>query len=318
MITVENREIDVVKLTKKVLSNRYDPMSEIPKEPEYLIKIFDETRGIDVGFGLEGSLIGVYGKPKTRKSSFIASIIAATHAKNKKFQIVTSNIQGKVLWIDTEQSETENQYFQNKMLLDMAKRKKDDDDLFENHICLKLREFDEEERLLMLDYILGTDAIFKQGELGVVVIDGIADLIYNVNEIEASKKLVTKVTTWCDRNKIPVFVALHTNKDGKDATGSLGGFINKKASYAIICEQEYEEGPTAVRTYMSRNGKRFGPVILSHDDKEVPTFLSMDSTLNAGEALSRKSRKHEDRKKKRMASSLKDEADSDTEKEIDF
>ncbi len=243
---------------QKVLSNRYDHLAEVPPEPEYLISIGGK------GIALPGSIIGIYGMSKSRKSSFMAMVAAACLSPTGKFEHITSKIKGEIIWVDTEQSETEVKYFQDK-IVSMSKAE-DSDYIYDRYFALKLRPYEELERLEILDRIFSDEDLFENA--GLIVLDGIADFVYNVNDMEASKKLVTKLTNWADKLQVPIIVALHTNKDGKDATGSLGGFLNKKCSYAIKSEIQYDGGPSLIKPYHTRNGKNFEPFLI-HNDKDT-------------------------------------------------
>ncbi len=255
-------DFDVNKLVKEVLANRYDHKATVPPAPDYLISIGGK------GIALPGSIIGVYGPPKSRKSSLMGMIAGACLSKGGTYGNIESKIDGDILWFDTEQSDTEVQYFQNN-IIKMAGTK-DDDYIYSKYYAMKLRQYDEPQRLAIVDRIITAPDVFNN--VGLIVLDGIADLIYNVNEIEASKKLVTRLTYWADKLQVPLIVALHTNKDGKDATGSLGGFLNKKSSYTIKCIPEFDGGPSTVRPYFTRNGQNFQPFMISNqgDDDEFP------------------------------------------------
>lgn len=254
----ENDDVDIDDLVREVIANRYDHTAEIPETPDYLIYIDGK------GLVLPGaSIVGVYGPPKSRKSSFMAMLAASSISEDGRFENIESKIEGSVVWFDTEQSDTEVQYFQNNVI---AMSGLTDDELIrKRYHVFKIRPYDEEQRLQIVDRMLTAPNIIKN--IGLIVLDGLADLIYNVNEIEASKKLVTRLTQWADYLDVPLIIALHTNKDGKDATGALGGFVNKKASYTIKCEPEYENGPSQIRPYYTRNGQNFKPFFLTNDEE---------------------------------------------------
>ncbi len=267
---MEIGDIDIKSLAEKVLATRYDHRDPLPPEPDYLIRIDGK------GIALPGSIIGVYGPPKSRKSSLMGMIAAASLSEEGRFGTIESKIKGDILWFDTEQSEMEVQLFQNNVI--KMSKVTDDDLILSKYYAMKLRPYDEMERLLVIDKLITAPNLFNN--IGLLILDGIADLLYNVNEIEASKKLVTRLTQWADTLNVPLFVALHTNKDGKDATGSLGGFINKKASYAIKCEPEFDGGPSTIRPYLTRLGQKFLPFMITNDeDTGMPTYYDPNEAL---------------------------------------
>jgi hypothetical protein len=111
------------------------------------------------------------------------------------------------------------------------------------------------------------------GDVVFVVIDGIADLISSVNDMEGTKRLTTKLCKWADVYRTPIMTTIHTNKDGKDATGSLGGFLDKKSSYHIRTSKEDFNGPTKVEVKHSRGGEGFAPYEFEHSENGIPTVV---------------------------------------------
>lgn len=290
---IENNSLD--EKVKEVLSHRYDHLAEVPPEPDYLISIGGK------GIALPGSIIGVYGMSKSRKSSFMAMIAAACLSPTGKFEHITSKIDGEIIWVDTEQNETEVKYFQDK-IVEMSGAN-DDDYIYEKYFALKFRPYEELERLEVLDRMLTSEGLFQNA--GLIVLDGIADFVYNVNDMEASKKLVTKLTNWADKLQVPIIVALHTNKDGKDATGSLGGFLNKKCSYAIKSEIQYDEGPSLIKPYHTRNGKNFEPFLIHNNKETGAPIMYIDrgefhTENNLGFTQSKNSRPVQDKAKQKI------------------
>lgn len=246
----------------EVHSNRFNFNDPLPERPDYIIWAEDDS-GAEYGIALPGSLIEVSGQSKTRKSTFLATVAAACLNQDGAAMNIRSNIKKNVLYFDTEQSEYEFKRFQN-MVCRLAGCKTHPPQYF----SYPLRKYDESTRLAVIDAFLTQmkpDFLLK---IGLIIIDGIADLLPSSNDLVESKRLTTRLTYWADKLQVPIFVAIHTNKDGENSTGMLGGFLDKKASYHVRTEiiGEGKGAPTRVSCRFSRLGESFAPYMFKHDD----------------------------------------------------
>lgn len=260
-------KFDLKPILQEVWESKYDFHSPIPDRPSYIFEIIDGDN--QYGVAVPGSIVEVSGLSKTRKSTLISLFAAAALSPDKIALNVKSSMEGSVVWIDTEQNDTEFKYFQ-KRLHRVAKLS----DNSSNYFAFNIRKYDELVRLDVVEYLLYK--IFKEkGPIGLLVIDGIADFTYNANEQEPTKKLVTQMCTWADNYNPAIFTAIHTNKDGKNSTGALGGFLDKKCSYHIRTEQEDGfNSATIVTAGMARAGESFRPFRFTHGVDGLPRLDS--------------------------------------------
>ena len=63
---------------------------------------------------------------------------------------------------------------------------------------------------------------------GLVIIDGIADLVSDVNNLEESNKVVQKLMEWSANYNIHIITVIHSNFGSDKPTGHLGSFLEKK------------------------------------------------------------------------------------------
>ena len=110
----------------------------------------------------------------------------------------------RILYVDTEQSK-----FHCKRVLSRILRlagltlDRQPDSL--EFLCL--RGYATKERLKRVE-----EAIYEIEGLGLVVIDGIRDLAYDINSPGESTDLITKLMKWTDERKIHIHTVLHLNK----------------------------------------------------------------------------------------------------------
>ena len=118
----------------------------------------------------------------------------------------------------------------NKRIIDMCGLKEQPD----NFQSYSLRQYTPEERLLIIDYILK-----ETKNIGYVIIDGIRDLINDINNIDQSIDITTKLMQWTDQYNCHISVGLHLNKgQNAELRGHLGSEIQNKAESIIEIEKD--------------------------------------------------------------------------------
>jgi hypothetical protein len=93
---------------------------------------------------------------------------------------------------------------------------------------LVLRRYDPKTRLSVIE-----EAIYKTDNLGLVIIDGIRDLAYDINSPSESTTLITKLMQWTDERQIHIHTVLHLNKGDDNTRGHLGTELNNKAETVL-------------------------------------------------------------------------------------
>jgi hypothetical protein len=89
--------------------------------------------------------------------------------------------------------------------------------------------------------------------LGLVVIDGIADLVADVNNIEESNLCVQKLMEWSTLYKCHIVTVIHSNHGSTKPTGHLGSFCEKKTETQISLAREEDSKVVTVSCKRSRN-----------------------------------------------------------------
>lgn len=76
-------------------------------------------------------------------------------------------------------------------------------------------------------------AIATTPNVGLVVIDGIRDLMFDINNATESSRLINKLMEWTDNNQIHVHTVLHLNKSDDNVRGHVGTELNNKAETVL-------------------------------------------------------------------------------------
>jgi len=66
-----------------------------------------------------------------------------------------------------------------------------------------------------------------------MIIDGVADLVSDVNDIRESNELVQKIMYWTEKYNIHIVCVIHSNFNSEKPTGHLGSALEKKTETQI-------------------------------------------------------------------------------------
>ena len=208
-----------------------------------LLLVTDEFEAPPVILRVEDSVIGTLGnfsastgKAKSKKTFNVCAIVAAAMTGSTVLNYSASLPPGKrrVLYADTEQSE----YHCNRVISRILRLAGLSADVHpDGLVFLSLRKFATKERLKMIE-----QAIYEIDGLGLVVIDGIRDLAYDINNPGESTDLITKLMRWTDERKIHIHTVLHLNKGDDNTRGHLGTELNNKAETALqITKDDFDK-----------------------------------------------------------------------------
>jgi hypothetical protein len=130
-----------------------------------------------------------------------------------------------------------------------------------------MREMKPKDRLKMVE---GLIIKFKKS-LGVVFIDGIADLVKSVNSEDEADEILFKLMHWTKVYDCHICCVLHQNKKDNFATGWLGTQIMKKAELVIAVEKDtHDNNYSNVSCDVIRGVKEFEDFKFYIDDNGFP------------------------------------------------
>lgn len=186
-----------------------------------------------IPFGSYGDFSCIVGASKSKKT-FLKSLLTACYIGGNS-NLYASEIKGHnvgnkwVIDIDTEQSE----YHAQRVFRRVAEM------VGSNPINYKpfaLRTLSANERFKFIDWIFN-ESKYK-GNIGLLIIDGVADLINDINNLEQSTEVCQKLLEWSGNENCHIITVLHRNFGSNKPTGHLGTAITKKAESVIFVEKE--------------------------------------------------------------------------------
>ena len=248
---IKEREESLSLIADILLDECYiDPSEEI-KHPPIAISYGTHSYNTSNGLVEYPTPIGTYGNfsfisaPPKHKKTFLVTLLSAAYlgGESKRFvgKIKGHNDGRCLIHFDTEQGAYHAQKVFRRVLnmCDLQNQ------------CYKtygLRALSPEERVAVIDY-----AIRNTENLGVVIIDGLADLVNDVNNIEESNKIVQKVMKWTQEHDIHIVTVIHNNFGSTKPTGHLGSAMEKKAETQILLEKNEVDDVITVKCKSSRN-----------------------------------------------------------------
>ena len=269
-------------LKDKILSAKVDLSIEYSM-PEYVIKLKSENTWTNLGS--LGNFSCITGKAKARKS-FARFFFEAASLKNgllhDKFFVRLPENKRDIIYIDTEQSKS-NVNFAAQRIIRMANK-----ELPSNYNVYSLREYTYMERCEIIEHI-----IKENKNLGILFLDGAADLLSeNNNEVEGNR-VVQLLMTWTSRYNIHIMTVMHQPRSHGGATGHSGSTIEKKAESIISVQKDGNY--SVIGSEMLRASADFAPFPFEVTSEYVPVLVgSISETINNISGIYDKDESYED------------------------
>ena len=186
----------------------------------------------DSVIGTLGNFSASIGKAKSKKTFNVSAIVAAalTNGTVLKYSASLPDEKRRVLYVDTEQSPYHCQKVMRRILRMCGLTPDKDHEFLE---FLALRKYTPEERIEIT-----RQAIYNLHDVGLVIIDGIRDFVYDINSPSESTKIITLLMQWTDERQIHIHAILHQNKGDENARGHIGTELNNKAETVLSVEKD--------------------------------------------------------------------------------
>jgi hypothetical protein len=208
-----------------------------------------------------GNLTSITAQAKVGKSSFVAAMMAAAmadpDAQTDLLSLTGYNQHGKaMIYFDTEQSPYHFWHAVNR-----AKRRARVASKPEWLSAFRIADLPAHmSRKAVAIHMADVAEVF--GGIHAVVIDGVADLVMDVNDAEECNSLVAELHTLAIRYDCSIVCVIHKNPGGDKVRGHLGSQLERKAETNLSLDKE--DGVTVVWSAKQRGA--------SIDKKDAPRF----------------------------------------------
>ena len=236
-------------------------------DPEYLIRIGD------VPTLPKGNLVAVSAKWKNGKT-FFCDILAGIFLGSDIYKNCENLIkQGKVQFFDTEQAVSDTVRIRKTIKSITPPERHGDLEVF----CLRSAVIDSDGQSEISRYEFIRRSI-ENDRPDLVVIDGIADLIYNYNDVNESQDIVNKLAAIANEFNCCIVVVMHQNKGKQDKSmkGHIGTMLYQKCSDEFIVEKH---GTIFSVVHDVSRHRQSGGLVFKLDAKAIPMDATADRQL---------------------------------------
>lgn len=138
----------------------------------------------------------------------------------------------------------------------------------DNLIMLALRKYAPPVRLAIVEQAIGTIP-----DLGLVIIDGIRDFLYDINSPSEATDIISRFMQWTDDRQIHIHTILHQNKNDENARGHIGTELNNKAETVMQVEVDKMDRTVSVVEAIHIRDREFEPFAFRINDEVLPELL---------------------------------------------
>lgn len=204
--------------------------------------------GQKVGIAAPGEFFMVYGAPKSRKSTLLNSITSSAYLDDDLGTLgfeFDMDEDEQILYLDTEMAMAAFHRRQVKL----------------NHMCgyggiedlpgfeaYSLKPYTWEQRIHQISHFVNQ----RKTEIGLIIIDQMADLVMDINDRESTSRLIDKIAEWTDVTGAILGGALHVSKNSSLMTGVIGHELSKKMDSGFYVEKMRETKQSKVVHLLSR------------------------------------------------------------------
>ena len=241
-------------------ASRLDLSEDYERAPE-ILKVHGSV------IGTLGNFSASIGKAKSKKTFNVSAIVAAA-LKNGTVLSYTAELpenRRKILYVDTEQSSYHCAKVAKRILrmagLPTGRNHKDLE-------FLVLRKYTPEERIAIV-----REAIYRTENVGLVVIDGIRDMVYDINSPSESTKIISLLMTWTGERHIHIHPILHQNKGAENARGHIGTELSNKAETVLQVEKDEKDPDISTVKAAHIRAMNFEPFAFRINGEALPELL---------------------------------------------
>ena len=218
-----------------------------------------------------GNFSASTGKAKSKKTFNISAMVAAAVTNTTVLNYRACLPEGKrnILYFDTEQSKYHcHTVLERIYRLSGLSLQKDDPRL----MFWGLREYTPKLRIAVIDY-----ALRKHDGVGLVIIDGLRDLMYDINNGKEATDVMTVLMAWTSVYDLHIHTVLHLNKNDNNPRGHIGTELENKAETVLIISKNNQNNSISEVKPMHMRDKEFTTFAFHIGDDRLPV---LDSSMS--------------------------------------
>ena len=217
--------------------------------------------------GTLGNFSASTGKGKSKKTFNVCAIVASAFSGRKVLNYESSFPADKkrILYFDTEQSSFHCHKVLERINCLAGLPAEQDCDLIE---FVMLREYGPLERRQIIEL-----ALAERPGVGLVIIDGLRDLLYDINSSNESAEVIGLLMKWSSQYNLHIHTVLHLNKGDDNVRGHIGTELNHKAETVLqISKNEMDGSMSEVHASLIRD-RDFPPFAFRINPQGLPELV---------------------------------------------
>ena len=231
VVSMVSQAVEQPTAQEQAVQERREQLAQLRIMSSTEVRPEEPTLTVDgVGLFARDDIHAIKGKQKCGKTSALKVGLAAW-MQGQQFRVVSPLEQPKVLYLDTEQKQSDVKL----IVTDVLAMTGLEADYVDSHLAvyaLRKRNFElllDDMRLLIQDF-----------QPDVVVIDGIVEFVASFNDESMAKKLIHELLCIAEERHCAVVCVLHTNKadDDHNMRGHLGTMLAQKAGTVLECKKD--------------------------------------------------------------------------------
>jgi KaiC/GvpD/RAD55 family RecA-like ATPase len=233
---------------EKILDDsRYDPNKQ-PKIEQIVFTIQNQNIGSRQNF------ITLTGLPKAGKSRFISAIVSSAllGAEIFSMKLRLDDEHYRILHIDTEQGDYD--YYKN---IDAMKNMAKLEHMPHYFHSWNMREHEPKVLIQAVDHL-----VKHLGNIGVVILDGVLDMLYSYNDEAESKALINHLKKWSKVADCLIICILHVGKTTGSTVGHFGA-MSDRASQTVIEVKRNDIDKLTTYTLIPKQSRSADPSLMN-------------------------------------------------------
>lgn len=214
-----------------------------------------------------GNFSASTGKPKSKKTFNVSAIVASALSGEEvlKYKAKLPSCKNRILYIDTEQSKCHCHKVLHRILKLAGMPTDQENDSIQ---FLVLREYTPDQRRDIIRW-----ALHEEQNIGLVIIDGIRDLIHDINSPSESLDIINELMRWSSYYELHIHTVLHLNKGDDNTRGHIGTELNNKAETILQVSKNNENGKISEVRAMHIRDREFTPFAFEIGDDSLPHLV---------------------------------------------
>lgn len=255
------KEVNINNILKESLVR----FGDMYNKPNPMIVVLDGVK--EFPYLNYAGISAVFGEQKSRKTFYLSNVMACAVGNtiiDERMRAYTS--EKNHLWFDTEQSKYYVSRIPYRVVKKLGKDKHPD-----NLQVYSIKRYRTDDRMRFIEYMID-----KTENIGLVIIDGLRDLVHDFNNLAECTDLVNNIMNWVDTKNCHICSVLHINPlhkgDDKKPRGHLGTELQNKIESSILIQKCKENPLSSIIKPRDFRDLGFEPFMLGIDADYVPYF----------------------------------------------